>query len=356
MWRLGAELAPGYFPKDEWSTVPCYQKAIFGISRPHPNFKTYESVMTYNNGFLHSVLPGADNRLYWFFFLNLDEPAYGDDAPKFTKDDEARVVKEHIEDPVMPGLRLGDLYSTAEVTVMTCLQEHVFKRWHFQRIITLGDAAHKFNPETGQGANSAIETAAAIANEISRLLARTDKPTDDDISASFARVQEQRFDHVKALVKRATEAARAETFTTAMGEFTVRHIMPNLDAQTSLNGFMSDFVDGVTLENLPIPFRPRLVPFSNELPSKPLKTTVSRTVAVLTATFLLAMPVYLAQARDWRIWSGLTHIPSSPWISTEVISDQAQTLVYHVLVYVPIFFMWTLDGQRAGNGSSVSQW
>lgn len=99
--------------------------------------------MTYNNGFVHSVLQGVDNRLHWFCFLNLDEPAYGKNAPRFTKDDEARVIKEHFDDPVIPGLKLGDLYSRAEVTVMTCLQEYVFKKWHFQRIITFGDAAHK---------------------------------------------------------------------------------------------------------------------------------------------------------------------------------------------------------------------
>lgn len=99
--------------------------------------------MTYNNGFVNSVLPGVDNQLYWFSFMNLDEPAYGKDAPRFTKDDEARVIKEHLDDPVIPGLKLGDLYSRAEVTVMTALHEHVFKKWHFQRIITFGDAAHK---------------------------------------------------------------------------------------------------------------------------------------------------------------------------------------------------------------------
>lgn len=165
MWRLGAELKPGYFPEDEWSckstahiglftmpeeagtnklpAVPCFQKAVFGISAPPPKVNVNGGGMTYNNGFVHSVLPGVDDRLYWFSFLNLDEPAYGKDAPKFTKDDEARFVKEHLDDPVIPGLKLGDLYSRVEITVMTALQEHVFKKWHFQRIITFGDAAHK---------------------------------------------------------------------------------------------------------------------------------------------------------------------------------------------------------------------
>lgn len=128
---------------DRLLAVPCFQAAIFGISTAPPKVKVHAGVMTYNNGLILSVLPGVDNRLYWFFFLNLDEPAYGNDAPRFTKDDEARVVREHSDQPVMPGLNLGDLYCRSEVTVMTALQEHVFKKWHFQRIITFGDAAHK---------------------------------------------------------------------------------------------------------------------------------------------------------------------------------------------------------------------
>lgn len=128
---------------DKLLAVPCFQAAVFGISTPPPKVKVHAGVMTYNNGFILSVLPGVDKRLYWFFFLNLDEPAYGKDAPRFTKDDEARVVRDHLDEPVMPGLKLGDLYCRSEVTVMTALQEHVFKKWHFQRIITFGDAAHK---------------------------------------------------------------------------------------------------------------------------------------------------------------------------------------------------------------------
>ncbi|KAG6368973.1 hypothetical protein INS49_003192 [Diaporthe citri] len=260
MWRLGAELKPGYFPEDEWSSVPCFQTAIFGISTPPPKVKVHAGMMTYNNGFILSVLPGVDNRLYWFFFLNLEQPAYGKDAPRFTKDDEARVVREHSDEPVMPGLNLGDLYCRSEVTVVTALQDHVFKKWHVQRIITFGDAAHKFNPETGQGANSAIETAASIANELSRL------------------------------------------------------------------------------------------------PSRPLKVAISKTVTASTALLLATMVLHLTRVKGWGTWPGPTAIIPSSWVSEAVGSDSTMALIYHVLVYGAIFFTWTLDGQRLGNGSSISRW
>lgn len=169
-------------------------------------------------------------------------------------------------------------------------------------------------------------------------------------------MQDQRFDRVKTLVDKATVAGRADSFTTAMDEFSARHVMPRLDPVTTLNGFMDDFVDGVRLENIPVPFRRKLVPFSDELPSKPLKAAVSRTVTALTALLLATMVFHLTQVKGRATWTGPTAIISSSWVYEAVGSDSTMTLIYHVLVYGAIFFMWTLDGQRLGNGSSISRW
>lgn len=214
----------------------------------------------------------------------------------------------------------------------------------------------QFNPETGQGANSAIETAAAIANELSRLLKKTESPSDDEISAAFARVQEQRFDRVKTLVDRATAAGRADSFTTLMDELFARYVMPRLDSVMSLSGLMDEFVDGVRLDNMSVPFRPKLVPFSDELPSRPLRAAFSKTVTALTAILLATMSFYLIQPTRLERLHDPKDIISSPWIYMAAGSDSTETLIYHVLVYATIFFMWTLDGQRVGNGTNVARW
>lgn len=169
-------------------------------------------------------------------------------------------------------------------------------------------------------------------------------------------MQEKRFDRVKTLVDRATAAGRADSFTSAMDEFSARHIMPYLDPITSFSGFMEEFVDGVRLDRIPVPFRPKLVPFTDELPSRPLKSAVSKTMAALTATLLATTAILWTQMREWTAWSGPMHFSPSSWTIDEVDSDSTKAFIYHVLVYGSIFFMWTLDGQRAGNGSSVARW
>lgn len=214
----------------------------------------------------------------------------------------------------------------------------------------------QFNPETGQGANSAIETAAVIANELSRLLKNTSKPSDDEISTAFARVQDQRFDRVKTLVEKSTAAGQADSFTSPMDEFVARHVTPNLDPVAGISGVMEDFVGGARLESDPVPFRPKMIPFNDELTSRPLKAWILKTVTALTALSLAAMAYQLTQTRGWGSWAGPADIIPSSWVPEALASDLTRTLVYHVLVYGTIFFMWSLDAQRAGNGSSVARW
>lgn len=169
-------------------------------------------------------------------------------------------------------------------------------------------------------------------------------------------MQEQRFDRVKKLVDRATAAGRADSFTTPMDELFARHIMPHLDSVTSLSGLMDEFVDGVRLDNMSVPFRPKLVPFSDELSSRPLRAAFSKIVAALTAFLLATISLYLIQTTGLERRPDPKDMVLSPWFDKASGSDSTETLIYHVLVYATIFFMWTLDGQRVGNGSSVARW
>ena len=73
------------------------------------------------------------------------ERATGSDIPRFTKDDEITLAKEHFSDQVTGSTTFGDVYRNRLQTALVPLEEHVFDQWHFKRIITIGDAAHKVN-------------------------------------------------------------------------------------------------------------------------------------------------------------------------------------------------------------------
>jgi hypothetical protein len=97
----------------------------------------------YNEHFSYLVPVGAGGRCYWFLVFNLGKTLYGPDVPHFTKDDEDSIVKTHYNDKITEDVTFGDLYKRKVTSVCTPLHEYAYKRWHFGRIMTIGDASHK---------------------------------------------------------------------------------------------------------------------------------------------------------------------------------------------------------------------
>ena len=84
--------------------------------------------------------------MYWFYFFKLSKTVYGTGIPVYTKADEARIIKERENDNILPDLRFGDLIKQKISSTLTPLPEYVYKKWHYDRIITVGDAVHKVIP------------------------------------------------------------------------------------------------------------------------------------------------------------------------------------------------------------------
>lgn len=163
MQRNSLESSPGRFhadkddgsssrARDSSSIITAYppsaeiasdSKCIFGISkRPESLPTTALQINAFFDGRNYMMLSAPQDRLYWFLFKNM-ERANGSDIPKFTKDDEITLAKEHFSDQVTGSTTFGDVYRNRLQTALVPLEEHVFDRWHFKRIITVGDAAHK---------------------------------------------------------------------------------------------------------------------------------------------------------------------------------------------------------------------
>lgn len=52
-------------------------------------------------------------------------------------------MNQHLEDYVLENIKFKDLYENRIATTLAPLQTFVFTKWHYRRIITIGDSAHK---------------------------------------------------------------------------------------------------------------------------------------------------------------------------------------------------------------------
>jgi hypothetical protein len=98
---------------------------------------------TTNYGRLYLSSTGTDDAWYWFYFDdNIKDKCDGNNIPRFTKADEKAIVNEFGDDHVTPEYTLRQLHENSVLTGMTAIVEHIYERWHFQRIMTIGDSAN----------------------------------------------------------------------------------------------------------------------------------------------------------------------------------------------------------------------
>ncbi|KAJ8109014.1 hypothetical protein OPT61_g7762 [Boeremia exigua] len=260
MWRIADELSPGYFPSDK-SHVPTKYCCIFGISNPTDKFPKNSAEQRQGRDHSYLITTGPNERVYWFLFEKLPETTYGlhKNITRYTNEQKDALAAKYASDLVTENLTFGELYANSYVSTLQSLPEVVFAKWHYNRIMTIGDAAHKFNPLSGQGGNSAIEDAAVLADQLySRLTqpGRITALTDAEVDAALTQVEHLRIDRCTKLMKASHDQQTIQAKETFRSKFFAEHIMPWLPADTGLKLIYNGIRGAAYVRSLPKPQRP----------------------------------------------------------------------------------------------------
>jgi hypothetical protein len=201
----------------------------------------------------------------------LTQRAYGDDIPTYTKEDEARILKEREDDNITPTLKFKEILDKRITSALVPLQEYVFRKWYFKRIITVGDSAHKFHPIAGHGGNASVESAATLVNNLVKVLAKTrgTKPSLEQIEQAFSTTQEIRQRRTTTLKEHSHEQQRTELLDTPFHEFVAFHLLPLTDSEDVTFNFSRNMPLAEKLNTPKLSPVPRLVPYKDELLSSP---------------------------------------------------------------------------------------
>ncbi|KAH8690634.1 hypothetical protein BGW36DRAFT_411451 [Talaromyces proteolyticus] len=267
MWLEANRVDPKWIDPSEENSLAATYACIFGISEGIPGIKKGSVNSVLNEHFSYIVPSGPGDKTYWFLVKNLGKTVYGTDIPRFTKEEEENLAQQHWNDYVTPTLRFSDLYKHKTNSVYTSLPEYVYKRWYFQRIMTIGDASHKFEPVTGQGGNSAIETAAALTNHLVSGLGECTSAslTTKEVESIFQKVQVQREARTQSILKDAHARQRFECLETWSLRVFARYVFPYIPKQMLWDSLYNIFCPAVSLRMLPQPKRQRSEPYFDEL-------------------------------------------------------------------------------------------
>lgn len=231
-------------------------------------------------GHTYLVIGGMEGTVYFFLFKNLPEPITGDKTPRYTVEDAKALARDHRHDVIIDDCTFGQIVDGSVSLGMTPVHEHVFEKWHYGRIITLGDAAHKPNPISGQGGNGAIESVAELANQLKRRLDSSSSLSSSssgrrlsaaDIDAVFRDTQAVRFERAKRFVKFSHDQQTFNAPSGPLGLLRLRLAPWVVSEETLLEAQVNISMDAVRVEGLPVPFHPHYVPWTDELPARPMR-------------------------------------------------------------------------------------
>jgi hypothetical protein len=221
--------------------------------------------------------PGGD-LCWWFLYFKNDPKTRATSIPKYTVGDEKRLVEKYAVDKIGGTTTFGRIYETAKHTVLVPIEEFVLDRFFYGRIVLVGDACHKMHPFVGQGANSAIESAAYVADIFWDIVQRN--ATDDKIQTAFTEYQNVRRPRTKEIMGTGHFISRLDTQDTWLLKFLASNIFPGISLEDGLlPQFANMFLPAVSLQHLPQPKQPNHIPWEDQMKMRPKDRSLAATIS-----------------------------------------------------------------------------
>jgi hypothetical protein len=206
-------------------------KCLFGISNPIEGMPVGDFDVSFAKGMSTLSIVGKGGRIFWFFFVKMDQVYYVPNIPCFTEDDARKLVDEagHIAIKEDSKVTVRDLYNARLTSTLVALEEADFEQWSWGRMVCIGDAVHKMTPNLGAGGNSAIESAAALSNILNRLSKEIDpkKLSINTIRESLEEYQEKRRTRIRETMKMANGLTRLHALSSSVDYFVAHFVLPN---------------------------------------------------------------------------------------------------------------------------------
>lgn len=359
LWRIADSETPGYIPKQdktgEYLIYLVEKYAYVGIVSGIVSFYTAVVGIAYNSGLPKGGSARAYNHhrsyffqegregsgeFYWWLCAKNEKTKEGV-IPKMSSEVKEGLLNRYTNDQIGPDLTLGALYKSSIYSTVIPLQEFVLQKCFYKNILLIGDTFRKLHPVAGQGANSAIEESAFVADILWDLRERGALHDPYSIQKALTEFQTERVVRTTALRDDANLVQRMESLDNPVMKFMALKFIPRLNFVIAfLPQLGSSFTPARHLKHLKPP-KLGLCPFSQDMKAKPLPRSPLATFSWVTVLILAA---------------------SSPWLASKyficgpcsITYDQASQLsevleLYISMLSVSISGMWVIESYKTSS-------
>lgn len=225
------------------------------------------------------------------------------------------------------------------------------------------------DPIGGYGGNSAIETVGVLTSTLVETLQQHPEGlTTAQIHKMFSDIQKQREPRAKEMLHASHMRQHVATISDKVSEVAIHHYVPYTTLETAQSELCGTVVNCPPILCLPKPTRKHYVPYTDELPARPLRGFLPTTV---TLAFCLVFLGILGAARGWvsvpsavSLWentavnkglSGIFQLGGA-WLELGLQFHTRQTLLNYIANLIPIVYIWTVEGYRNGNQLTIVRW
>ncbi|PTD06396.1 FAD-dependent monooxygenase ausM [Fusarium culmorum] len=238
------------------------------------------------------VINSSRNKHFWFLILKFNERKTYPNIPRFGEKDMEKMAAENKDLMVTEHTSFADLWRMRTKCAMVPLEEVVFDVWHTNRLVLLGDSAHKVTPNAGQGGNSAIESAAVLVNLLHK--AKTSHGNLENLNTAeitnlFQKYHANRKIRVKEMSQTSAFLTRLHAQDNRMLKVVGRHVFPFLGDDFDLNAVSNYIIGGPTLDFIQVKTKPALIPWEGWTLPDSLTARGNGVRSTLATLFVLAV-------------------------------------------------------------------
>lgn len=211
-------------------------RLLFGSSPRLGDAKPATVYECHRSGSSTQVFVGED-KMWFFLYEELDEPT--SEHNSYSQKDADEFAARYADHRITKNIYFRDLYKERYSSGATDLEEGMLDQWWWNRIVLVGDAAHKVTPNAGMGFNSGVQDLAAIANGIRSLQNKGGSLHDNEsVKALFSQYQSERIEIMRKLSDISARTTRMCAWYSSFAMIMDRYIIPTLNLEILMSRFL----------------------------------------------------------------------------------------------------------------------